>query len=292
MVDYYSFDDVLKELQLNEDELKRMVSEGQIRAFRSENKMKFKKEDIEKMRKEKITEPTIILPASEEEESILDLDIPLEGISPPTAKPTETIESGTTAVPTETLNLDQTDISIGLGKETSGLPAEDTFVTDVTDTSIPTETLQLSEEGLGTEDLTKTLGGITAGPPPKTKVTQIKKKKEAIAVPAAVEAEIERRKPSVIWTIIIMLAFAVVAYCAFFFYDLMRVEQRKTDRPANLTAGTAEWVLSKYYEDPEWRNAFESKFPEGYKPTRYSRPTFRDSDEPTGAGLEEMQKPR
>ena len=36
MADYFSFEDVLGELSLDEDELKRMVSEGELRAFRDE----------------------------------------------------------------------------------------------------------------------------------------------------------------------------------------------------------------------------------------------------------------
>lgn len=50
--DFYSFDKVLRELQMEEEELKRLVSEGEIRAFRDEDKMKFKKEDILRFRGE------------------------------------------------------------------------------------------------------------------------------------------------------------------------------------------------------------------------------------------------
>lgn len=84
MVDYLSFDDVMKELEVGEEDLKRMVSEGEIRAFRSENKMKFRKSDIETLRSGRMSEPTVILPAGEEpspsggEEPALDLDIDSE----------------------------------------------------------------------------------------------------------------------------------------------------------------------------------------------------------------------
>lgn len=63
--EFFSFEDVLKELKLNEEELNRMVSEGAIRAFRQEDKIKFKKEDINGIKKNIITEPTVILPADE-----------------------------------------------------------------------------------------------------------------------------------------------------------------------------------------------------------------------------------
>lgn len=46
MPNYKSFDDVLSDLNMDEDELKRLVSEGQIRAFRDEDRMKFRSEDV------------------------------------------------------------------------------------------------------------------------------------------------------------------------------------------------------------------------------------------------------
>lgn len=49
MPNYKSFDDVLNELEMDEDELKRLVSEGQIRAFRDDDKMKFRSEDVQSL---------------------------------------------------------------------------------------------------------------------------------------------------------------------------------------------------------------------------------------------------
>ena len=48
--EYYSFEKALRELNLRDEELKRLVSEGEIRAFRDEDKMKFKREDVEKLK--------------------------------------------------------------------------------------------------------------------------------------------------------------------------------------------------------------------------------------------------
>jgi len=47
MPNYKSFDDVMNELEMDEDELKRLVSEGQIRAFRDDDRMKFRSEDVQ-----------------------------------------------------------------------------------------------------------------------------------------------------------------------------------------------------------------------------------------------------
>jgi hypothetical protein len=45
--EFYSFDKALRELKLRSEELKKLVSQGEIRAFRDKDTMKFKKEDVE-----------------------------------------------------------------------------------------------------------------------------------------------------------------------------------------------------------------------------------------------------
>ncbi|MBL8694686.1 MAG: hypothetical protein JNJ88_11370 [Planctomycetes bacterium] len=49
---YYSFEDALKELRLKDEELKRLVSENYIRAFRDGERMKLRREDVEKLKSE------------------------------------------------------------------------------------------------------------------------------------------------------------------------------------------------------------------------------------------------
>ncbi|MEZ6013679.1 MAG: hypothetical protein R3F49_01080 [Planctomycetota bacterium] len=50
--DFYSFDEALQELKLKEEELKRLVSEGEIRAFRKGDTMKLRKADVDNLRAE------------------------------------------------------------------------------------------------------------------------------------------------------------------------------------------------------------------------------------------------
>jgi hypothetical protein len=50
--EFFSFDEALDELRLKEEELKRLVSEGEIRAFREGDTMKLRREDIEVLRAE------------------------------------------------------------------------------------------------------------------------------------------------------------------------------------------------------------------------------------------------
>lgn len=49
---FYSFEEALKELRLREEELKRLVSEGEIRAFREGETMKLRRTDVETLRHE------------------------------------------------------------------------------------------------------------------------------------------------------------------------------------------------------------------------------------------------
>ena len=49
---FFSFDEALDELRLQEEELKRLVSEGEIRAFREGETMKLRRADVEALRSE------------------------------------------------------------------------------------------------------------------------------------------------------------------------------------------------------------------------------------------------
>jgi hypothetical protein len=48
--EFYSFEKALLELRLRDDELKRLVSENVIRAFRDGDRMKLRREDVEKLK--------------------------------------------------------------------------------------------------------------------------------------------------------------------------------------------------------------------------------------------------
>jgi len=50
--DFFSFDEALNQLNLKEEELKRLVSEGEIRAFREGDTMKLRRADVESLKKE------------------------------------------------------------------------------------------------------------------------------------------------------------------------------------------------------------------------------------------------
>src|SRR5262245_44375826 len=69
-VEYMTFQEVLEELQIDEEELKRLVSNAELRGFRAGSSMKFKKEDVMALKQGRETEPTIILTDSDQEMGI------------------------------------------------------------------------------------------------------------------------------------------------------------------------------------------------------------------------------
>jgi hypothetical protein len=74
--EYYSFEEVLQDLSLEESELKRLVSAGEIRAFRDKNTMRFKAEDVARL---KTTRP-------EDDLGLDDLELDLDDAAPATAR--------------------------------------------------------------------------------------------------------------------------------------------------------------------------------------------------------------
>lgn len=71
MAEFLSFEEVLDELMIDEEELKRLISQGELRGFRDGMSMKFKRSDVMNLKQGRNTEPTIILTDSDH-----DLDIP------------------------------------------------------------------------------------------------------------------------------------------------------------------------------------------------------------------------
>ncbi len=75
MSEYMSFEQAAAALNVDSDALKRMVADGEIRAFRDEGRTGFKQEDIERLKGVLSSEPVIIPPAEGEGEDLLEGDL-------------------------------------------------------------------------------------------------------------------------------------------------------------------------------------------------------------------------
>ncbi|TET38966.1 MAG: DNA-binding protein [Planctomycetota bacterium] len=67
MAEFYTFEEVMQELQIDEEELKRLISQGELRGFRDGDEIKFRRDDVLNLKKNRETEPTIILTDSDHE---------------------------------------------------------------------------------------------------------------------------------------------------------------------------------------------------------------------------------
>jgi len=128
--EYLSFEEALEELQVDEEELKKMVSDEEIRAFRDGGKLKFKVDEVLRVKEKREEQPTIILPTDEptglpdEDESaesptVVEIETPQE--MPTVAEAgTETLLTEDTA-PGEalipTMQMDALEGDIGLKEE-------------------------------------------------------------------------------------------------------------------------------------------------------------------------------
>ena len=59
--DFVSFEKALRDLQMRSEELKKLVSEGEIRAFRDGQSMKFRKEDVDALASHQAGEDELVL---------------------------------------------------------------------------------------------------------------------------------------------------------------------------------------------------------------------------------------
>ena len=107
--EFFTFDEVLKRLSIDETKLKRLVSEGEIRAFREGDQMKFRRADVENL--------DLTGARSEEETGVIDLSAGKKGDS-------ETL--------TDDLIFDEGDdldlSSAEAGMATAEISSQDTFV--------------------------------------------------------------------------------------------------------------------------------------------------------------------
>lgn len=147
--EFFTFDEVLKRLSINESKLKRLVSEGEIRAFREGDQMKFRKSDVENL--------DVTGARSEEETGVIDLSKGKDESS-------ETL--------TDDLIFDEGDdldlTSAEAGMQTAEISSQDTFV-DEGNVGMTTEALP-PDAGDSTQVVEERTTTTTTRRPARTRV--------------------------------------------------------------------------------------------------------------------------
>ena len=173
MSEYISFDEAAGALGLGADGLKRMVAEGEIRAFRDKGETVFKPEDVERLKAALSSEPIIIPPSDGEDvagllddelETVLNIDglgeinieEELEAASNPDIKLDQdrtVIDSGGLDEQEETFVVIEDDEPASTFSDTvtSGQSKTRDTITLEEDTSVEDNTLMLTEDDIGDE---------------------------------------------------------------------------------------------------------------------------------------------
>jgi len=111
--EFYTFDEVVRQLKIDQNKLKRLVSEGEISAFREGDVMKFKKSEIDKL----MSKGT----GSETSETVLS-EITLEDEAPAFE------ESGETLTDDLVFESGEDKVQIGEGGGKGEISSQDTFI--------------------------------------------------------------------------------------------------------------------------------------------------------------------
>lgn len=116
--EFYTFDEVVRQLKIDQNKLKRLVSEGEISAFREGDVMKFKKSEIDKLAQKGT--------GSETSETVLS-EITLEDEAPAFEESGETLTDDLVFESAE--SEDQVDLA-DVGAAPEEISSQDTFIED------------------------------------------------------------------------------------------------------------------------------------------------------------------
>jgi excisionase family DNA binding protein len=137
--EFYSFDDVLRQLSIDENRLKRLVSEGEIRAFREGGQMRFKRSEIDNLagrtgRSSHTSETSLTEISLEDDDS----------------QPTVNVGAGVGDTLSDDL-LAEPDLTATGGMRTAEISSQDTFI-DQGDVGMSTEPIDFTEDADLTEE--------------------------------------------------------------------------------------------------------------------------------------------
>jgi len=205
--EFYSFDEVLKRLRIDEQRLKKLVSEGEIRAFREGSEMKFRRSDIDNLDK---TKPVT---GSEDATAAIDLSAGSGGQS-------ETL--------TDDLIFDEGD-DVGskeAGMATAEISSQDTFVDE--GVGMSTEPLESEDSTTEISPAGKRKGGGGAS-------------KEA-AKPRSRPAPVEEEQGLEVGWCVALAASALAIFGAMF----VTWDMAKSDRATASSTGFSQWWGEKF----------------------------------------------
>ena len=211
--EFYSFDEVLRRLSIDENRLKRLVSEGEIRAFREGDQMKFKKGEIDNLAGKGGRGGTSDTSLSE---------ISLEDDAPKGGK------KGGGETLTDDL-LEEPDLTQRGGMRTAEISSQDTFIDKGGDqVGMSTEPIDFTEEVAGEEPEQI---GAEAAATKKTRTTQAAPSRK----PPPVAAEV-RTHPMLVAVLVLTAIASIWAGMV-----IMSIAKKQPSEGLSATAKNAFW---------------------------------------------------
>ncbi|MFH1024876.1 MAG: helix-turn-helix domain-containing protein [Planctomycetota bacterium] len=226
--DYLSWEEAMAFLGMTPENLNQMVTRGDIKAFRDDKKVKFRRADLDRIRNASENEPTIILPPEgaepvkveeiEQDETHirLDADIPLASE-----------ESSQTVVPTIEV--------AAAGDDTEAVPVvgEETGVRDATEVDETASRAAVGDEAAadGGADVTQEVeGGATEAADDDAAMTVTASVTSSRLASVSGAAGRPRSRRHTLFTVILVVAALFMVYVGTFFVYMVKVDPATQQR--------------------------------------------------------------
>ncbi len=223
-IEYMTFQEVLEELQIDEEELKRLVSNAELRGFRAGSSMKFRVQDVMALKQGRETEPTIILTDSDQEMGIAESsdELILEDSTSDTVINIGDIMGGARSGSQQEIIFDTTEeytvsphdsdpeaaiptVEVPSVSEDMGLVETDSDAALVevgSDESMETEAFELMDESGETDGV-----AVAAAPGGSQRASRRNMSQSA----RMRSLEVEKRQSHAAWTIMVVLCFMILS---------------------------------------------------------------------------------
>jgi len=249
MDEYYTFDEVMQILQVDEDELRRMISQRELRAVKVGEQIMFLKADVNKLRGEREAEPTIILSDSDAE-----LNVPEEQLLVSDAAERETVGDVEIYETEELRQLSEEETAVGAtpvvtGEETVLEPKQAAPTAHQVPKAPPTRK-QPPATTPGDETVVDARAAEPfAGVEEFEVVTSTRAESGRISRSARLRAMlIKRRKPAIIWFFLLVGALVLILIAAPLGITLFRGDENPeyARNLADSLRGLGDWLMSLF----------------------------------------------
>jgi len=243
------FEEAMRRLQLSEGELQNLVTSGTLRAFRSGGETKFKVADLEGLKKERETEPTIIIPAATGGEGggqDINVEMPADVVVDESAQ--TVVGGGESATPTVAIPEQGTEELVFDDKELEVLPLEE----EAAGTQAAGEAATVVEETAGAGEITVSdEGSVEEAPKKSGSGRRVVSSSRASSISRRRSAAFEVRKGSPVFTVVLGVTAAACLFALSVFGVIVAKGYRSGNPPTD-SAYVPGYLEKMYLKMSNW----------------------------------------